>query len=145
MRARTLARLLALPALALTLVAGPAVTPASAVTEHEFLTGYGQVGPLPAPVTPPENCVYRSLHLDAGTYSWTLNSPGGSAPADDIKVQDGTYDWRLCVYPLSLVYLIYTKITAPGQIDGFKKETTFSTSFLHTATWGSTLYRWGPL
>ncbi|MFE7563375.1 hypothetical protein [Kitasatospora sp. NPDC057500] len=142
---RRLTWFLALPALALTLLTGPAVTPASAVTEHEFLNGHGQIGPLPAPVTPPENCTYRTLHLDAGTYSWTLNSPGGSAPGGDIRVQDGDYDWSLCVYPLSLVYSVTTKLKPVGQAGYFVKETTFSTSFVHTATWGSTLYRWGPL
>ncbi|MFE6870975.1 hypothetical protein ACFVFS_31015 [Kitasatospora sp. NPDC057692] len=142
---RRLTRILALPALALALATGPAVTPASAATEHEFITDYGQVGPLPAPVTPPEKCVYRQLHLDSGTYSWTLNSPGGSAPGEDIRVQNGDYTWSLCVYPLSLVYTLETEIRPVGSRDGFKKMVTFSTSFVHTATWGSTLYRWGPL
>ncbi|MFB7473525.1 hypothetical protein [Kitasatospora sp. NPDC056184] len=139
------ARILALPALALALVTGPAVTPASAVTEHEFISDYGQVGPLPAPVTPPEKCVYRQLHLDSGTYAWTLNSPGGSAPGEDIRVQDGDYRWSLCVYPLSLVYTLETEIRPVGSTTGFKKAITFSTTFQHTATWGSALYRWGPL
>ncbi|MFE7191692.1 hypothetical protein [Kitasatospora sp. NPDC057541] len=142
---RRLTWLLALPTLALGLLAGPAVVPANAVTEHEFITDYGQVGPLPAPVTPPQQCTYRRLHLDAGTYSWTLNSPGGSAPGEDIRVNGGDYDWSLCVYPLSLVYQIDTKLQPVGQSGYYLKTNTFSTSFVHTATWGSTLYRWGPL
>ncbi|MEV7780868.1 hypothetical protein [Kitasatospora sp. NPDC088351] len=139
---RRLTWILALPALVLTLVTGPAVTPAGAATEHEFLQGYGQLVPLPAPVTPPQQCTSRRLYLDAGTYAWSLNTPGGNAPALDVQLSSGSYIWTVCVYPRASVYGAFTRLTPEDGGPYLERSTTFEVTFTYTYVWESMLYRW---
>ncbi|WP_380283734.1 hypothetical protein [Kitasatospora purpeofusca] len=142
---RRLTWILALPALVLTLLTGVAVTPANAAYEHEFLQGWGQLVPLPAPVTPSQNCTSRQLHLNPGTYAWSFSTPGGYAPSQDIQVQDGDYTWTLCVFPRATVWGASTTISKVGGGAYYQRETSFDITFTYTYTWESMLYNWGPL
>ncbi|MET8700448.1 hypothetical protein ABZW10_16490 [Kitasatospora sp. NPDC004723] len=142
---RRLTWLLALPTLVLALVTGVAVGPANAAYEHEFLTGYGQLVPLPAPVTPPQQCTTRQLHLNPGTYAWTLSTPGGYAPSEDIQVQDGDYTWSICVFPRATMWGAFTRLSKVGGGAYWERQTSFDISRTYTYYWESMLYNWGPL
>jgi hypothetical protein len=113
---RRLSWLSALPALVLAFALGPFVTPASA-EENQVLEDYGVLTVLPAPTTPPQKCVQRNLDLDAGTYAWTLHTPGGTPPEKNIHVASDSYTWVLCVYPQDGAYNATTRLTpaTPGR------------------------------
>ncbi|MFF1790645.1 hypothetical protein ACFVX9_29785 [Kitasatospora sp. NPDC058243] len=140
---RRLSWIPALTAVLLALVAGPAAGTASAATEREFLQGYGQLVPLPAPVTPAQQCVERRLFLDAGTYAWSFGTPGGNVPSQDVQLSSGWFRWTICVYPRASVYGATTWLDpeTPGQ-PHLERTTSFDVTFAHTYTWESMLYRW---
>ncbi|MGC0416952.1 hypothetical protein [Embleya sp. AB8] len=141
---RKLSWLLALPALILAFALGPFAASASA-SEHEFLTDYGVLVPLPAPVTPPEKCTQRHLTLEVGTYAWSLNSPGGNPGALDVQLPTDGYTWRLCVSPRIGAYDVTTTLIpdTPGQPQR-SRSYLFQINFTYTYTWDSMLYRWKP-
>ncbi|MFJ6141846.1 hypothetical protein [Kitasatospora sp. NPDC092286] len=143
-RPRRLPRLLALPVVVLALALGPFATSASAA-DREFLDDYAQLTPLPAPVTPPEKCVQRHVQLEVGTYAWSLLTPGGNSPAEDVQLPTDGYTWRMCLSPRIGAYNVTTTLTPDTAGRPTRsKSALFGVDSTYIYTWGSQLYRWKP-
>ncbi|MFE2873812.1 hypothetical protein [Embleya sp. NPDC059259] len=138
--------LLTLPTLVLSLLLSLLLTPAvgpfaasASATEHEFLNDYGLL-----PQSPQPKCADRRLHLDAGTYAWTLDTPGGSIGRDAVELESGWYRWTVCVWRRVGTFnqTVELRPENPGAL--LTMEYPFAVDSALAYTWGSMLYCWKP-